>query len=85
MIASSSTILAGHTVLIHEPASVLIHSIVVEAGELGACVRLIVCCKEWKWWMENVILKKNETYGWRVVCCPDINRRDCFGLQSKGW
>ena len=45
MIALSSTILAGHTVLIHEPVSVLMQSIVVEAGELGACVRLIVCCK----------------------------------------
>ena len=36
MIASPSTILVGRTVPIHEPVLVLMHSILVEAGELGA-------------------------------------------------
>ena len=35
-IASPSTILVGRTVPIHEPVLVLMHSILVEAGELGA-------------------------------------------------
>ena len=35
-IASPSTILVGRTVPIHEPVLVLMHSILVEASELGA-------------------------------------------------